>query len=1041
MASNENSNKQIEPFKVYVRIRPFLPKELPQTTRKNSSVTLIDSKQNSQQKSVFIIEDNLLFLLDPTINNRKEKEYVFDGIFNEEHTNHSVFEKSIKPIIDNVIKGYNATALAYGVTGTGKTHTIFGDLSNQNFSEQGIIINSSDYLFSVINEASDSVFNVKVSYLEIYNETVIDLLNSHPVPLMIVEDSVRGVVVPDLKEFEVNNSTELLNLIIQGNSRRTMAPTNQNQFSSRSHAILQISLEQKKKVRDVKEEIIYSKFLVVDLAGSERGGLERGIRREEGANINKSLLSLGNCINILSDKSKAGNFVPYRDSKLTRLLKDSLGGNISTVMLACVSPSPMSYDDSVNTLNYATRARKIQKKIDRNVKEVSLHISQYKEIIDSLKAEISQLKDVIKNQQQQLEMKGEGSNKKQIIEEGKDGDISSIHGGGVNNSLFDIDEDQNILLNNNNNSFISVIPNTNGNYGNIMVNNKSFSKTAKTVQTMNVDMYKKFLEDEKNEDLNENITELQKQVENIKNDKIMLESYLENQPIKDDAITAKYSSLKFYYDKYIELLNDKLIENIEQNMILKCNMKEIGELNSTNIENLKILQKQIYTLSTQENNIENCAKLVEEVNNIKNAIEANENLKIKIHDSFSRNLKIKKLLKKILLNLLTSSKETGIKYFSVLKEKEELQETAKTYEKKLEKILTEHQKKNIELTKAQKEVEILRQKLLEKEQTIFELKKNQTKKDLSIRTNANFPQKIQRKKSTPLIGYGSSTRNKSSNNLRQIIQTRDRSKSANTKQQQERKIVMKKPFKKINQNYSTIISKNKNYNYSNMKTNIHKMTPYSSQKSFKQSETNKSNNESLSIVISNPQRGNRNEITILDEINNIAKTKLDANYSKYINVRGSNSKINLLQQARLENKMKTERAITPVKMNKAESFINEYLKTRQNETVISNNKNKVDSVTSSLIQIQTESNEDNVNLATQSGKNDKDSIINNSSDDESNANISRKFNNNHENQINTNTNMVTESPIQNPDDFFKSIAESLKNPRLTKYLDTSSSKQ
>ena len=104
MASNDNSNKQIEPFKVYVRIRPFLPKELTQTTRKNSSVTLIDSKQNSQQKSVFIIEDNLLFLLDPTINNRKEKEYVFDGIFDEEHTNHSVFEKSIKPVINKVIR-------------------------------------------------------------------------------------------------------------------------------------------------------------------------------------------------------------------------------------------------------------------------------------------------------------------------------------------------------------------------------------------------------------------------------------------------------------------------------------------------------------------------------------------------------------------------------------------------------------------------------------------------------------------------------------------------------------------------------------------------------------------------------------------------------------------------------------------------------------------------------------------------------------------------------------------------------------------------
>jgi kinesin family protein 18/19 len=214
--------------------------------------------------------------------------------------------------------------------------------------------------------------------LEIYNEHIIDLLADKTDSLMIIEDNLKGVIVPDLNEFIVNNNDELIKLIVKGNLHRTMAPNNINQFSSRSHAILQIVVEQRGKLKDTKEEIIISKFIIVDLAGSEKGGLEKGIRREEGANINKSLLSLGNCINMLSDKNKKGTFVPYRDSKLTRLLKDSLGGNILTSMIACVTASPLNYDETVNTLKYATRAMNIQKKITKNVKEVNVHISQYK---------------------------------------------------------------------------------------------------------------------------------------------------------------------------------------------------------------------------------------------------------------------------------------------------------------------------------------------------------------------------------------------------------------------------------------------------------------------------------------------------------------------------------------------------------------------------------------------------------------------------------------------------------------------------------------
>lgn len=204
---------------------------------------------------------------------------------------------------------------------------------------------------------------------------------------MIVEDPVRGVFVPELKEIEVEHPRELIDLIIDGNSRRTMASTSANQFSSRSHAILQISIQTSGNSLEMLDQIFYSKLSLIDLAGSERAAStsNRGQRMIEGANINKSLLALGNCINILSDKNKTGAFVPYRDSKLTRLLKDSLGGNTKTCMIAWVSPSYYCYEETINTLKYAERAKNIKKKTRKNIKEVEVHMSEYKEIIDSLK--------------------------------------------------------------------------------------------------------------------------------------------------------------------------------------------------------------------------------------------------------------------------------------------------------------------------------------------------------------------------------------------------------------------------------------------------------------------------------------------------------------------------------------------------------------------------------------------------------------------------------------------------------------------------------
>ena len=185
-----------------------------------------------------------------------------------------------------------------------------------------------------------------------------------------------------------------MNLLFQGNRRRTTEATNANQTSSRSHAILQISVTSKSKTKNIKIESLCGKLSLIDLAGSERGTVteNRGIRLLEGAKINRSLLALANCINALGDKNKKGSFVPYRDSKLTRLLKDSLGGNSKTVMIANISPAALQIEETLNTLKYASRAKNIKVKITSNKKVVNIHVAEYKNIINDLRQEIDELK-------------------------------------------------------------------------------------------------------------------------------------------------------------------------------------------------------------------------------------------------------------------------------------------------------------------------------------------------------------------------------------------------------------------------------------------------------------------------------------------------------------------------------------------------------------------------------------------------------------------------------------------------------------------------
>lgn len=321
----------------------------------------------------------------------KDQTFAFDRIFDQNASQGEVYESTTRSLLDNVLDGYNATVFAYGATGCGKTHTITGTAQ-----QPGIIFLTMQELFERIDERSnEKTTEISLSYLEIYNETIRDLL----VPggtkggLMLREDTNQSVSVAGLSSHHPQNVQQVMDMIMRGNECRTMSPTEANATSSRSHAVLQINIAQKDRNADVNEPHTMATLSIIDLAGSERASAtkNRGERLFEGANINKSLLALGSCINALCDPRKR-NHIPYRNSKLTRLLKFALGGNCKTVMIVCVSPSSQHFDETQNTLRYANRAKNIQTKVTRNVFNVNRHVKDFLVKIDEQMNLINELK-------------------------------------------------------------------------------------------------------------------------------------------------------------------------------------------------------------------------------------------------------------------------------------------------------------------------------------------------------------------------------------------------------------------------------------------------------------------------------------------------------------------------------------------------------------------------------------------------------------------------------------------------------------------------
>ncbi|KAF4661162.1 hypothetical protein FOZ61_003475 [Perkinsus olseni] len=339
--------------------------------------------------------------------------------YNEDSTQPEVYERTARKAVRSVLQGYNATILAYGQTGTGKTHTMEGFVTDYyHDSQRGIIPRSMAEIFEYTScHDTSSTFVIRASYLQIYNETISDLLPAADATatLSIRQDRRRGVYVDGLTEYVVREPEEVYTLIRQGNASRAIATTKLNDASSRSHAVFVILVE----MCDENGTVKVGKLNLVDLAGSERVRLTgaTGIRLEESKKINQSLSALGNVIAALTEASRAEamasgsgrSHIPYRDSKLTRLLEDSLGGNCITAMVAMISPAAEAFGESLSTLKFANRAKSIRNTpvLNEYVSDQEALIRKYEAELQRLRSELAQ-KSSVSVSDRQLQMVEEG---------------------------------------------------------------------------------------------------------------------------------------------------------------------------------------------------------------------------------------------------------------------------------------------------------------------------------------------------------------------------------------------------------------------------------------------------------------------------------------------------------------------------------------------------------------------------------------------------------------------------------------------------------
>nr|XP_032631350.1 kinesin-like protein KIF1B isoform X3 [Chelonoidis abingdonii] len=374
--------------KVAVRVRPFNSREM-----------------SKESKCIIQMQGNSTSIINPKNPKEAPKSFSFDYSY-WSHTSpedpcfasqNRVYNDIGKEMLLHAFEGYNVCIFAYGQTGAGKSYTMMG---KQEESQAGIIPQLCEELFEQISDNSNEEMScsVEVSYMEIYCERVRDLLNpKNKGNLRVREHPLLGPYVEDLSKLAVTSYTDIADLMDAGNKARTVAATNMNETSSRSHAVFTIVFTQKR--HDTETNLCtekVSKISLVDLAGSERADSTgaKGTRLKEGANINKSLTTLGKVISALAEvskKKKKTDFIPYRDSVLTWLLRENLGGNSRTAMVAALSPADINYDETLSTLRYADRAKQI--KCNAVINE-----DPNAKLVRELKEEVTRLKDLLRAQ-------------------------------------------------------------------------------------------------------------------------------------------------------------------------------------------------------------------------------------------------------------------------------------------------------------------------------------------------------------------------------------------------------------------------------------------------------------------------------------------------------------------------------------------------------------------------------------------------------------------------------------------------------------------
>ncbi|CAO2170566.1 unnamed protein product [Urochloa humidicola] len=374
---------------VFVRLRPMSRKEKEAGSR--SCVKIVNKKE--VYLTEYASENDYLRL-----KRLRGRHFCFDSAFPDSTTQAEVYSTSTADLVEGVLQGRNGTVFCYGATGAGKTYTMLGTMENP-----GVMVLAIKDLFSKVRQRShDGNHSIQLSYLEIYNETVRDLLSPGR-PLHLREDK-QGIIAAGLTQYRAYSTEEVMKLLQQGNKNRTTEPTRVNETSSRSHAILQVVVEYKY-MDGVNIVTRVGKLSLIDLAGSERALAtdQRTLRSIEGANINRSLLALSSCINALVEGKK---HIPYRNSKLTQLLKDSLGGSCNTVMIANISPSSLSFGETQNTIHWADRAKEIKTKALTTANEDVLNVpdseTDQAKLLLELQKENSVLREQLVKQQQKL---------------------------------------------------------------------------------------------------------------------------------------------------------------------------------------------------------------------------------------------------------------------------------------------------------------------------------------------------------------------------------------------------------------------------------------------------------------------------------------------------------------------------------------------------------------------------------------------------------------------------------------------------------------